>query len=70
MGLKIAYLGMTESGNFRLKVTIESLDHSTAYPIDLNLKEVKLGFMIVGHHFNMEKITPLYIHLRSEDKSR
>ena len=64
-GLEITYRGMSESGRFRLDVVIQSLDSSFRYPRDLGVKESRRGFMIDDRRFELEKISPLYLLLRS-----
>ena len=64
-GLEITYRGMIESGGFRLDIVIQSLDSSVTYPRVFGALEARRGFMIAERHFTLEKITPLYLRLRS-----
>ena len=65
-GLEITYRGKLGSGDFRLDVAIASLDAGVTYPRDFNEFEARQGFTIADRSFRLEKITPVYLRLRSD----
>ena len=65
-GLEITYRGMVESGRFRLDVIIQSLDPSFTYRLDFDVPEARRGFKLADRRFALERISPLYLRLRSE----
>ena len=64
-GMEFTYQGMLEAERFRLDIIIKSLDSSFTYPRDFGVLEAKRGFTIHNRRFTLEKISPLYISLRS-----
>ena len=65
-GLEITYKGMSESGDVRLDIVVQSLDSAVAYPRNIGGLEARDGFMISDRSFRMEHITPLYLRLSSD----
>jgi len=65
-GLEITYRGILESGRFRLDVVIQSLDSNFTYQRDFDMLEAQRGFTIADRRFMLEKISPLYLRLRSD----
>ena len=64
-GMELTYQGMLETERFRLDIIIKSLDANFTYPRDFGVLEAKRGFTIHNRRFTLEKISPLYISLRS-----
>ena len=64
-GLEITYQGMSASDRFRLTIAIHNLDANVAYPLSYSVVEAKRGFMVADRQFQLEKISDVYLRLRS-----
>jgi hypothetical protein len=64
-GMELTYQGRLGADRFRLDVIIQSLDSSFTYPRDFSVLEARRGFTIHNRSFTLDKISPLYISLRS-----
>ena len=64
-GLKLTYRGMPYSASFQLDFVIQNLDPSFTYSRKISAREARRGFLIDDHPFALEKVSPLYLRLRS-----
>ena len=64
-GLEITYLGITESGRFKLDIAIQNLDSSVTYSHEFGVPKARGGFTIADRQFKLEKITSLYVLLHA-----